>query len=127
SWQAAFDKDTPQFSSVIAEKTLCLGLSTVRFRDAEGSSHEVFIDEAQMQWFEQQLAAHSKEDGWKVIVFSHAPPMGSGLRVVQGVHIKNQCAWLNHSVGDRERRHFVRMCRKYGNVKAWFSGHFHLR
>eukprot|EP00752_Nemacystus_decipiens_P003688 g3398.t1 len=126
AFQAAFDKDTPQFSTVIAEKTLCLGLSTVRFRDAEGSSHEVFIDEEQMQWFEQELKSHPAEDGWKVIVFSHAPPMGSGLRVVQGVHIKNQCAWLNHSVGDRERRHFVRMCRKYGHVKAWFSGHFHL-
>lgn len=37
SRQAAFDKDSPQFSTVIAEKTLCLGLSTVRFRDAEGS------------------------------------------------------------------------------------------
>ncbi|CAB1102864.1 unnamed protein product [Ectocarpus sp. CCAP 1310/34] len=126
AFQAAFDKESPQFSAVIAEKTLCLGLSTVRFRDAEGSSHEVFIDEAQMRWFEQQLAAHSAEDGWKVMVFSHAPPMGSGLRVVQGVHIKNQCAWLNHSVGDRERRYFLRMCRKYGHIKAWFSGHFHL-
>eukprot|EP00903_Cladosiphon_okamuranus_P022060 g20287.t1 len=126
AFQAAFDKDTPQFSTVIAEKTLCLGLSTVRFRDAEGSSHEIFIDEDQMRWFERELASHPAEDDWKVIVFSHAPPMGSGLRVVQGVHIKNQCAWLNHSVGDRERRHFVRMCRKYRQVKAWFSGHFHL-
>lgn len=38
--QEYFDKDTPQFSRVIAEKTLCLGLSTVRFRDAEGSRYE---------------------------------------------------------------------------------------
>ncbi|CAN0347597.1 unnamed protein product, partial [Scytosiphon promiscuus] len=35
AFQAAFDKDSPQFATVIAEKTLCLGLSTVRFRDAE--------------------------------------------------------------------------------------------
>eukprot|EP00904_Undaria_pinnatifida_P008228 jgi/Undpi1/4535/HiC_scaffold_18.g07889.m1 len=126
AFQAAFDKDTPQFATVIAEKTLCLGLSTVQFRDAEGSSHEVFVDQEQMDWFEQQLALHPKEQGWKVLVFSHAPPMGSGLRVVQGVHIRNQCAWLNHSGGDDERRHFMRMCRKYGHVKAWFSGHFHL-
>lgn len=126
AFQEYFDKDTPQFSRVIAEKTLCLGLSTVRFRDAEGSSHEVFIDSAQMEWFEQQLGQHPAEDGWKVLVFSHAPPMGSGLRVIQGVHIRNQCAWLNHSGTDDERRHFLRMCRKYGNIKAWFSGHFHL-
>ena len=60
------------------------------------SSHEVFVDQKQMDWFEQQLSSHPAEDGWIVLVFSHAPPMGSGLRVVQGVHIRNQCAWLNH-------------------------------
>lgn len=37
-----------------------------RRRQCQTDSHEVFIDEPQMQWFEQQLAAHSKEDGWKV-------------------------------------------------------------
>ncbi|CAN0347159.1 unnamed protein product [Discosporangium mesarthrocarpum] len=59
-------------------------------------SHEVFIDDAQMEWFEDQLRQHPKSEGWKVLVFTHAPPMGSGLRVLQDVHIKNQCAWLNH-------------------------------
>ncbi|CAN0162271.1 unnamed protein product [Ascophyllum nodosum] len=126
AFQNAFSKETPQFATVIAHKTLCLGLSTVRFRDAEVSSHEVFIDAEQMAWFDRQLAAHPGEEGWKVLVFSHAPPMGSGLRVVQGVHIRNQCAWLNHSGSDNERRHFLRMCRKHSNIKAWFSGHFHL-
>lgn len=65
------------------------------------NSHEVFVDEEQMEWFEQELAAHPAEEGWKVLVFSHAPPMGSGLRVVQGVHIRNQCAWINHRL-DKE-------------------------
>lgn len=36
-------------------------------------------------------------------------------------------AFVGCSGGDRQRRHFMRMCRKYGNIKAWFSGHFHLR
>lgn len=61
-----------------------------------------------------------------VLVFTHAPPMGSGLRVVQNVHIKNGCAWLNHSSGEEERRVFLRLCKENHCIKAWFSGHFHL-
>jgi hypothetical protein len=38
-----------------------------------------------------------------VLVFTHAPPMGCGLRVLQTVHVKNGCAWLNHSGRDEER------------------------
>lgn len=34
-----------------------------------------------------------------------------------------RCAWLNHS--DRPQR-FIRLVERYGNVRLWFSGHFHL-
>jgi hypothetical protein len=44
----------------------------------------------------------------------------------QGVHIKNGCAWLNHGGTDDERRVFARACKKYPQIRAWFSGHFHL-
>lgn len=44
----------------------------------------------QMAWFEALLEAHK---GRPVVVFTHAPPMGSGLKVVQNVHVKNRCAW----------------------------------
>jgi hypothetical protein len=70
--------------------------------------------------FERLLAAHP---GRPVVVFTHAPPIGSGLKVVQNVHVKNRCAWLNHS--DRPQR-FLALVEKYGNVRLWFSGHFHL-
>jgi hypothetical protein len=52
--------------------------------------------------------------------------MGAGIRVVQSVHIKNGCAWLNHSSGEEERRVFLRLCKQHHCIKAWFSGHFHL-
>eukprot|EP00953_Heterococcus_sp_UTEX-ZZ885_P002213 1714-Heterococcus_DN1.PRE.1 len=45
---------------------------------------------------------------------------------MQGVHIKNGCAWLNHGASDDERRVFARACKKYPQIRAWFSGHFHL-
>lgn len=123
---ASFGMDTPQFCKEVARKTLLIGLSTTHFRSAPFSSHEVYIDQKQMIWFEETLASHPAADGWSIIVFTHAPPIGSGLRVVQGVHINNACAWLNHSAPPSERRAFVKACEKHKNIKAWFSGHFHL-
>lgn len=82
--------------------------------------HEVYIDDEQVAWFEALLRAHPDTP---VIVFTHAPPLGSGLKVVQEVHVKNRCAWLNHS--DRPKR-FIELVQKHDNVRLWFSGHFHL-
>ena len=43
------------------------------------SAHEVHIDDEQLSWFEDQL----QEAGDRpVVVFSHAPAMGSGLKAV---------------------------------------------
>eukprot|EP00968_Pinguiococcus_pyrenoidosus_P019556 scaffold2136_cov242-Pinguiococcus_pyrenoidosus.AAC.19 len=88
AWMTAFSKSEPYFRREIAHKTIILGLSTTRFRDAPLSSHEVHIDDIQLAWFEKQLRAHPASDGWKVLVFTHAPPMGSGVRALQRVHIK---------------------------------------
>lgn len=126
AWQDAFGLKFPTFCHQIGEKTLCIGLSTTRFRSSPFSSHEVYIPKAQTIWLENLLKHHPEEEGWRVLVFSHAPPMGAGIRVVQNVHIKNGCAFLNHSSGDEERRVFIRLCKENHCIKAWFSGHFHL-
>ena len=63
-------------------------------------------------------------DGWRVFVFSHAPPMGSGLRVLQENHVVNGCCWLNHS--GKNTGKFIEIVRANTCIKAWFSGHFHL-
>jgi len=125
AWMKAFKKRTPHFCTEIAEKVLCVGLSTVRFRDTAYSSHEVYIDEEQIEWFDRVLEHHSAKDGWKVLVFTHAPIMGSGLRTLQGVHIKNGCAWINHTE-EKTRLKFFELCNKHPCIRAWFSGHFHL-
>ena len=96
-------KPTPQFAREIAEKTLLVGLGSTVFRDAKYTSHEVTIDDAQLEWFERTVAAHPAEDGWRVLVFTHAPPIGSGLRVLQNNHVVNGCCWLNHSGGSSTR------------------------
>ena len=119
------NKPTPQFSRLVAEKTLLVGLSSTVFRDARYTSHEVTIDDDQMNWFEETLKTHPSSEGWKVFVFTHAPPNGSGLRVLQENHVVNGCCWLNHS-DDKKCRKFIELVREHRCIKAWFSGHFHL-
>ena len=119
------NKPTAHFVREIAEKTLLVGLGSTVFRDAKYTSHEVTIDDEQIAWFEETLKAHPSSEGWKIFVFTHAPPNGSGLRVLQENHVVNGCCWLNHS-DDKKCRKFIELVREHRCVKAWFSGHFHL-
>jgi hypothetical protein len=121
-----FGKEIPCFSRRIGERTLLLGLSTVRFRDAPYSSHEVHVDDEQIEWFRSMVESHPESDGWKILVFSHAPILGSGLRVLQSVHVTNGCAWLNHCSPPEVRNSFVRIVKNNPQIKCWLSGHFHL-
>ena len=98
-------KPTPQFYRQIAHKTILVGLTSTVFRDAKWTSHEVTIDKEQLKWFEETLERHPASDGWKVFVFTHAPPAGSGLKVLAENHVVNGCCWLNQSNEEE--------CRKY--------------
>ena len=125
AWMDCFHLDTPHFQRYIGSKTLLLGVSTVRFRDAPFSSHEVHIDDAQLQWFQETVQNHPASEGWKIVILSHAPIMGSGLRALQNVHITNGCAWLNHC-SPQSRGLFLDTVRSNPQIKLWCSGHFHL-
>mmetsp|Transcript_26687 Transcript_26687/g.53252 ORF Transcript_26687/g.53252 Transcript_26687/m.53252 type:complete len:578 (+) Transcript_26687:107-1840(+) len=119
------NKETPNFCREIADKTLLVGMGSTVFRDAVYTSHEVTIDQQQIDWFEKLVKDHPAEDGWKVFVFTHAPPNGSGLRVLQENHVVNGCCWLNHS-NEKQCKKFIELVREHRCIKAWFSGHFHL-
>ncbi|KAL9186720.1 hypothetical protein ACHAXT_005958 [Thalassiosira profunda] len=121
----AHGKDTAHFCREVADKTLLVGLGSTVFRDAVYTSHEVTIDQAQIDWFENLVQTHPAEEGWKVFVFTHAPPNGSGLRVLQENHVVNGCCWLNHS-NEKQCQKFIELVREHRCIKAWFSGHFHL-
>jgi len=118
-------KSTPQFCREIAKQTLLVGLGSTIFREAPYTSHEVIIDQDQIDWFEDLLQKHPAEEGWKIFVFTHAPPNGSGLRVLQENHVVNGCCWLSHS-NEKQCRKFIELVREHRCIKAWFSGHFHL-
>lgn len=107
------------WSSKIGRVTF-VGLSTVRFRSNVHSVHEVHIDDEQIEFLEKVL---KEAQGEPVVMFSHAPILGSGLKAVQAVHVKNRCAWLNHS---SNAEYFISLVRRHPNIKLWFSGHFHL-
>ena len=79
----AHNKPTMQFKREVAEKTLLVGLGSTVFRGAKYTSHEVTIDDEQLAWFEEVVSTPPAADGWKIFVFTHAPPIGSGLRVLQ--------------------------------------------
>ena len=98
-----------------------VGMSTTRFRSNPNSHHEVYIDDAQVAWLEHEVLPKYKDR--PVFVFTHAPPAGCGLRLLQEVHVKNTCAWLNHSSRPEV---FLRLCRANPQIKLWFSAHFHL-
>ncbi|CAJ1935119.1 unnamed protein product [Cylindrotheca closterium] len=125
AFMKAHGKRRPQFCHQVADKTLLVGLGSTVFRDAPYTSHEVIIDQAQIDWFEDLLKNHPADEDWKIFVFTHAPPNGSGLRIIQENHVVNGCCWLNHS-DESQCRKFIELVREHRSIKAWFSGHFHL-
>ena len=88
------------------------------------------MDNEQLDWFVKTIEEHPFEDGWQIFCFSHAPIIGSGLRVLQECHVVNGCCWLNHSGGKngdpKTTTKFIELVRKHRCIKGWFSGHFHL-
>lgn len=100
-----------------------IGLSTTKFRSNPFSVHEIYINDEQLNFFENCLEEAKAQD-MPVVVFTHAPILGSGLKAVQAVHVKNRCAWVNHSRSNVKR--FILLVQQHPQVKLWFSGHFHL-
>mmetsp|Transcript_64610 Transcript_64610/g.140646 ORF Transcript_64610/g.140646 Transcript_64610/m.140646 type:complete len:613 (-) Transcript_64610:196-2034(-) len=118
-------KESAHFCHEVAERTLLVGLGSTSFRNAPYTSHEVYIDQEQLDWFEKVIREHPADDDWKVFVFTHAPIIGSGLRVLQQVHVVNGCCWLNHNHPDMAKK-FGQIVRENDCIKGWFSAHFHL-
>jgi hypothetical protein len=115
----AFGLERPYYA-VDWGPALGIFLSSTRFRDNPHSHHEVYIDDVQVEWFERTLREHRERP---TFVFSHAPIFGSGVRVLQSVHLMCPNAWLNHT--DRPER-FLRIVEDHRQIKLWFSAHNHL-
>ncbi len=119
AWCEAFGRDRP-YRTVDLGDALAICLSSTRFRANIGCCHEVYIDEMQISWLRATLAEHRNRP---TFVFSHAPIIGSGLRVLQSIHLKCPNAWMNHT--DRPER-FIKLVQDNPQIKLWFSAHNHL-
>ncbi|HVC92296.1 MAG TPA: metallophosphoesterase [Pirellulales bacterium] len=118
-WCQAFALDEP-YRTIDLGEALAVCLSSTRFRANTGCCHEVYLDESQVEWLRSTLAENRQRP---TFIFSHAPPLGSGLRVLQSIHLKCPNAWLNHT--DRPER-FIDIVNRNPQIKLWFSGHNHL-
>ena len=114
-----FECERP-YQCVELGETLGILLSSTGFRGNRGYQHEVSIDDAQFAWFRETLEANPERP---TAVFSHAPPLGSHLRVLQYPHLRAGNAWLNQS--NRPQR-FLDLLGEHPQVRLWFSGHNHL-
>lgn len=119
AWCQAFRATLPYRKFDLGD-AMGICLSTTRFRANRGCCHEVFIDDEQLAWFAATLSDNRQRP---TFVFSHAPIIGSGLRVLQSIHLMCPNAWMNHT--DRPER-FIEIVRANPQIKLWFSAHNHL-
>ena len=81
---------------------------------------ECYISRRQFEWFTAKL----KERPYTpALIFSHAPPLGSGLRTVPDVHVRSTNAYLDHN---HDPHRWSDLIRKHPGYVLWFSAHYHL-
>ncbi|PCJ62887.1 MAG: hypothetical protein COA79_01815 [Planctomycetota bacterium] len=119
AWLKTFDKELPYYS-IEHENCIMAFLSTTQFRTNEFCIHEVFINQNQKDWFETLVQNNQDKE---IFVFSHAPILGSGIRVIQNIHLMAGNAYLNHAHNPET---FIKIVRENANIKFWASGHNHL-
>lgn len=119
AWLEAFGYERP-YHTIELGPTLGICLSSTSFRGNAGCHHEVHIDREQIAWFERTLEANRRRP---TFVFTHAPIMGSGVRVLQSLHLRGPNAWVNHCDDPGQ---FIRIAARHPQIKLWFSAHNHL-
>jgi hypothetical protein len=81
---------------------------------------ECYVSDTQFSWFQKALA---ERPGVPCIVFSHAPPIGSGLRTVPNVHVRATNAYLDQN---HDPYRWLALIRSTPEIVVWFSAHYHL-
>ncbi|HEV3039099.1 MAG TPA: metallophosphoesterase [Candidatus Angelobacter sp.] len=119
AWCEALGAPSP-YQAVDLGGAMAVLLSQTEYRSNLGTEGEVRLDPGQIAWFRQILRQTQTQP---VFVFSHAPILGSGLRVLQDIHLRNPNAWLNHAEGASQ---FIPMVQASDRVRLWFSAHNHL-
>lgn len=81
---------------------------------------ECFVTDEQ---FESLVVQLNERRGIPVLFFTHAPPIGCGLRTVPRVHVRATNAYLDQNHNPYRWR---QLYRDYPEIVGWFSSHYHL-
>lgn len=81
---------------------------------------ECFVSDNQFNWLVREL---DKRRGVPVIFFTHAPPIGCGLRTVPKVHVRSTNAYLDQN---HHMYRWQKLYQAYPEILFWFSAHYHL-
>jgi hypothetical protein len=119
AWCRTFGYRRP-YQAIDLGEALGVCLSTTVHRNNPHCGHEVRFEEDQLDWLRATLAEHADRP---TFVFAHAPVIGSGLRVLQSVHLRCPNAWVNHRHNPGQLRDLVV---EHPQIKLWFSAHDHL-
>ena len=118
-WTNYFDLQN-HYYAVDLKHTLLVFLSSEYHRRNLASPHEVKLSEQQINWFKEVVQNNAHRP---IYVFTHAPILGSGLKVLQSLHLKVPNVWVNHTEMPEQ---FIQIVEENPQIKLWFSGHNHL-
>ncbi len=119
SWCYSFAKPKPYYF-VKLPNAIGIVLSSTIFREAKNCCHEITIDSVQIQWLKKTL---QKYKHLPTFIFSHAPIAGTGIRVIQDIHLTAPNAYLNNTNNPLQ---FIKLIKHNPQIKLWFSAHNHL-
>jgi hypothetical protein len=81
---------------------------------------ECYVSDAQFDYIVGKL---KERPGVPAIFFTHAPPIGSGLRTVPHVHVRSTNAYLDQN---HNPFRWLELIKDYPEIVLWFSAHYHL-
>lgn len=85
------------------------------------SLQECYITDNQFDWIVREL---ERRPGIPALFFTHAPPIGSGIRTApHRMHVKSTNAYLDQN---HDPYRWQRLFQTYPEIILWFSAHFHL-
>jgi len=119
-WHAEVFAQEKPYRAVHCGDTLLLCLSVERQpQELLLSQHALYSSAEQLSWAREQLAAHMGP----VIVLSHAPVAGSGLRCCPPVHHAATDAFMGQNFDPWAWRDLLD---DHPNIRLWGSAHFHM-
>ncbi|WP_164716342.1 metallophosphoesterase family protein [Paenibacillus whitsoniae] len=118
--QQMFHLDKPYGVMEFDEFRLFFASTEPQPADSCYSVQECFATDEQ---FAELITELDRRPGVPVIFFTHAPPIGCGLRTVPRVHVKSTNAYLDQN---HDPYRWKQLYEQYPEIVMWFSAHYHL-